>query len=137
MADAPPKKAKAVTDWMNKPRQERPDVTEQRRKLWEALTVFIHSNGGNVVPGTKRLRVELPKNSALSARLVELGCSFFARVSFLEYAKFNGVIKQRLTTAEIRQCFRTFHPPFVLIEQGADGRQADLKVERRVRVERA
>src|SRR5262245_32925583 len=62
--------------------------------------------------------------------------SFFARVS-LEYAKLNCVIKQRLTTAEIRQCFRTFHPPFVLIEQGADGRQAGLKVERRVRVERA
>ena len=76
MADGPPpKKPKAVTDWVNKPRPERLDVTEQRRKLWEALTTFIHSNGGNVVspPGTKRLRVELPQNSALPARLLELG----------------------------------------------------------------
>ena len=60
----------------------------------------------------------------------------FARVSILEYAKFNGFIKQHLTTAKIHQCFRTFLPPTICIEQGADGGQAGLKVERRVRVER-
>ena len=60
----------------------------------------------------------------------------FARVWFVEYAKFNGFIKQHLTTAKIHQCFRTFLPPTICIEQGADGGQAGLKAERRVRVER-
>lgn len=76
MADGPPsKKPKTVTDWLNKPRSERLDVTEQRRKLWGALTAFIHSNGGNVVsaPGGKSLRVEVPPGSPLPARLIEYG----------------------------------------------------------------
>ena len=77
MADSPPPKKKAISDWINRPRQNKPDIAEQRRKLWEALTAFIRSNGGHVVslPGTKNLRVELPQNSALPARLLELGYS--------------------------------------------------------------
>jgi hypothetical protein len=68
MAADPPKK-KAITDWINRPRQDKPDITEQRRKLWEALTAFIHSNGGHVVslPGAKNLRVEVPCGSSLPA----------------------------------------------------------------------
>ena len=71
---------------MNRPPQARPDITEQRRKLWEALSAFIHSNGGHVVspPGTKNLRVALPQNSALSARLLELGYSARALVGGTE-----------------------------------------------------
>jgi hypothetical protein len=66
MADAPPKKGKVTTDWINEPRQERPDENEQRRKLWEALTAFIHSDGGNVVspPGAQN-------DSALSYRKIQ------------------------------------------------------------------
>jgi hypothetical protein len=74
MAD-PPKKTKVINDWVNRPPQARHDITEQRRKLWEALTAFIYSNGGNVVspPGGKSLRVEVPSGSSLPARLIEYG----------------------------------------------------------------
>src|SRR5262249_8079404 len=55
--------------------------------------------------------------------------SFFCRTSFLEYLKVNGFIKQHLTTTEIHQRFRAFHPLAICIEQGTDGCQAGLKVE--------
>ena len=76
MAD-PPKKKTTVSDWLNRPPQQRPDAFEQRRKLWEALTAYIHSNGGFVTspPDTKNLRAEVPQKSALPARLLELGYS--------------------------------------------------------------
>ena len=40
---------------------------EQRRKLWEALRAYIHSNGGS------HLRVEVPRGSSLPAKLMEFG----------------------------------------------------------------
>jgi hypothetical protein len=48
---------------------------EQRRKLWEALKAYIHSNGGSVtgLPGTKHLRLEVPRGSSLPAKLMEFG----------------------------------------------------------------
>jgi hypothetical protein len=48
---------------------------EQRRKLCEALSAYIHSNGGWVtgLPGTKHLRVEVRRDSALPAKLMEFG----------------------------------------------------------------
>lgn len=49
--------------------------SEQRRKLWETLTAFIQSNGGWVTcpPGTRSLRFEARRDSALPAKLIELG----------------------------------------------------------------
>ena len=47
MAD-PPKKTKVINNWMNMPPQARPDITEQRRKLWEALSAFIHSKAATL-----------------------------------------------------------------------------------------
>ena len=46
---------------------------EQRRKLGEALRAYIHSSGGSVtgLPGTKHLRVEVPRGSSLPAKLME------------------------------------------------------------------
>jgi hypothetical protein len=60
----------------------------------------------------------------------------FKRARFLEYAKVNGFIKQHVTTAEIQQSFGAFLSLAICIERGADGCQAGLKVERRVRFER-
>jgi hypothetical protein len=50
---------------------------EQRRKLWEALITYITSNGGWVtgLPGAKHLRAEVPRGSALPAKLMEFGYS--------------------------------------------------------------
>jgi N-acetylmuramoyl-L-alanine amidase len=48
---------------------------EQRNKLWHALAAHIQSNGGWVtsLPGTKHLRFEVRRDSALPAKLIELG----------------------------------------------------------------
>jgi hypothetical protein len=48
---------------------------EQRKRLWAALSDFIHANGGWVVsrPGVKEVRIEIPKNSPLPVKLSELG----------------------------------------------------------------
>jgi hypothetical protein len=72
MADSPPPKKKAISDWINRPRQDKPDIAAQRRKSWEALTAFIQSNGGHVVspPGTKSLRVEIMKTHRYQAALL-------------------------------------------------------------------
>jgi hypothetical protein len=76
MADTPrdAKKNKIVSNWANRP--PRPTAgLEQRRKLWEALSAFIHSNGGWVtsLPGSRDLRIEMPQGSALPSKLLELG----------------------------------------------------------------
>ena len=77
MPDAPLKKPKAISDWLNRPRQERLDVTEERRKLSEALTEYVQQNGGWVTspPGAKNLRIETPQKSSLPTRLLEIGYS--------------------------------------------------------------
>ena len=80
MTDTLPKtnKLKATyTDWRNKPYAANP-TTEERRKQnerWSALKEYIRKHGGVVVslPGTKTLRVEVPKDSTLPAKLAELG----------------------------------------------------------------
>ena len=78
MADNPhdKKKTQTVRDWINRlPEKSRALEFEQRRKLWEALRAYIHSNGGSVtgLPGTKHLRVEVPRGSSLPAKLMEFG----------------------------------------------------------------
>jgi hypothetical protein len=62
-----------------------------------------------------------------------------AAISFstFEYAEANRFIKQYLTMAEILQSFWAFLTLAICIKQGADSCQTGLKVERRVRVERA
>jgi hypothetical protein len=80
VADAPAvKKPKAVSisNWLNKPRQEKTDLVKQRTELWDAVNAFVTQQGGWVTspPGTKRLRVEIQQDSALPARLLELGYS--------------------------------------------------------------
>ena len=77
MADNPPKKINAVSDWLNKPRQEKTDLFEQRQKLWDALHRFIQGHGAwlTSAPGAKYLRIECKQGSALPAKLIELGYS--------------------------------------------------------------
>ena len=50
-------------------------VSAQRMRLWDALHDYIHQHGGAVVsvPGHKELRIEVPKDSALTAKLAEAG----------------------------------------------------------------
>jgi hypothetical protein len=68
---------KTIIDWRNLPyaRSMWETEIEQRYNLWEALTAYIQSSGGWVIslPGTKHLRVEVPQNSALPAKLSEFG----------------------------------------------------------------
>jgi hypothetical protein len=51
---------------------------ERRKKLWDALSRFVHSQGDAwmiSVPGAKNLRIECKQGSALPAKLSELGYS--------------------------------------------------------------
>ena len=50
-------------------------VSAKRMRLWHALHDFIRQHGGAVVsvPGHKELRIEVPKDSALTVKLSELG----------------------------------------------------------------
>jgi len=78
MANDPKAKPKTPSKWANPaPIRSASTDFEQRRKLWEALTAYITSNGGWVtgLPGTKHLRVEVPRDSALPAKLMEFGYS--------------------------------------------------------------
>jgi hypothetical protein len=80
MADSVRKKYPAAQyfDPINPQRAEpTPGISEQRRKLWDALHAFIHSNGGAVVsvPGATVLRVEIPQDSSLPTKLTEAGWS--------------------------------------------------------------
>jgi hypothetical protein len=52
-------------------------AVEQRKRLWEALSDYVHAQGGWVIsrPGIKEIRIEIPKNSSLPTKLVELGYS--------------------------------------------------------------
>jgi hypothetical protein len=59
--------------WMRSPTS-RPNETERRRQgLLEALTEYVHLNGGHVIspPGQKLVRIEIPPNSDLPAKLAE------------------------------------------------------------------
>ena len=50
-------------------------VTAKRQDLWDAMHEFIRNHGGVVtsVSGTKVVRVEIPKESALPSKLRDLG----------------------------------------------------------------
>jgi hypothetical protein len=64
-------------DWKNRPYAVNAGSEEKRKQgeRWEALNTFIRKHGGAVVsvPGAKTLRVEVPKDSLLPAKLAELG----------------------------------------------------------------
>ena len=50
-------------------------ITAQRKRLWNALHDYIRQHGAAVVsvPGHKEMRIEIPKKSALPAKLAEFG----------------------------------------------------------------
>ena len=50
-------------------------ATQSRKELLEALTKYVHANGGHVtsLPGAKSIRVEAAKDSALPTKLAALG----------------------------------------------------------------
>jgi hypothetical protein len=79
MADAiQTKKPKSpYVDWRNRPYAATAGTEEKRKQgeRWAALNEYVRRNGGAVtsVPGNKTLRVEVPKGSALPAKLTELG----------------------------------------------------------------
>jgi hypothetical protein len=78
VADAPAlkkPKPKTISDWINRPRSERLDPLKARTELSEALTQYVQQNGGWVtsVPGAKNMRIEMPQNSSLPTKLLELG----------------------------------------------------------------
>jgi hypothetical protein len=59
--------------WMRSPTS-RPNETERRRQaLLETLSEFVHLNGGHIIspPGQKFVRIEVPPNSDLPAKLAE------------------------------------------------------------------
>ena len=65
------------TSWRDKPRVANAGTEEKRKQgeRWAALNEYVRRNGGAVtsVPGNKTLRVEVPKDSLLPAKLAELG----------------------------------------------------------------
>lgn len=85
MADAiQTKKPKnPYVDWRNRPCAANAGTEEKRKQneRWAALAEFIRRHGGAVVslPGVKTLRVEVPKGSALPAKLAELGYNITER----------------------------------------------------------
>lgn len=65
-----------MSDRLNPDRVEPPQtVSAQRMRLWHALHDFIRQHGGAVVsvPGRRELRIEMPKDSPLAAKLAEAG----------------------------------------------------------------
>lgn len=78
MAERDTSKTKAVRDWVNRP-PDRPRAAnfEARRRLWEALSEFVSSNGGWVtsLPGVKDLRIECRQGSDLPIKLRAAGYS--------------------------------------------------------------
>jgi hypothetical protein len=78
MADDPVRKKYGpakYSDPLNPTAETTPRVSLERLRLWNALHDYIRQHGGAVVsvPGHKELRIEIPKDSPLPAKLVELG----------------------------------------------------------------
>jgi hypothetical protein len=66
----------SITDRINNPDREAPrKVSAAQIRLWNALCGFIQSQGAQVVslPGFREIRIEVPKDSGLAAKLTELG----------------------------------------------------------------
>jgi hypothetical protein len=57
------------------PERERPKISEQRKRLWDALNAFIQKSGGWLIsaPGERWLRVEVERGSSLPTKLTEFG----------------------------------------------------------------
>ena len=65
-----------MADRLNPDRVEAPQkISAQRMRLWNALHEFCQQHGGTVVslPGHRELRIEIPKDLALTAKLSEIG----------------------------------------------------------------
>jgi hypothetical protein len=82
------KYAQKYSDPLNPTRTEVVKVSEKQRRLWDALNEFIIAHGGWVVsvPGLKVLRMGVQQDSALPAKLTELGyqphhCGLHVRIS--------------------------------------------------------
>src|SRR5262245_26019583 len=62
------------------PAKEPPKVSEQQKRLWDAVNDYVTQNGGWVVsvPHLRDVRVELPKDSALAIKLTEFGYAIVA-----------------------------------------------------------
>jgi hypothetical protein len=75
MVDAPKTKTKdAWTSWKNRPYAKGDDQKKKTAEAFEALNLFVRRHGGAVTsPPSKILRIEVPKNSELPAKLTELG----------------------------------------------------------------
>jgi len=75
--------------WLTPERTEGPQkVSAARMRLWHALNEFCRHHGGEVVsvPGHKELRIEVPKDSPLAAKLAEAGydvrhCAVTSRIT--------------------------------------------------------
>src|SRR5262249_24365047 len=52
-------------------------ASERRKELWAGINSYVRSQGCWVVsqPGLRDMRIQIPKNSALPTKLVELGYS--------------------------------------------------------------
>jgi hypothetical protein len=72
-------------------------VSERRMELWNALSKYIHANGGAVtsIPGHSALRIEVERGSALPTKLAaydprhigmttRITCGKFDRVDIIE-----------------------------------------------------
>jgi hypothetical protein len=70
-------KTKNYIDWKNRPFAKDANAEQKRQQAekWSALAEWIRKHGGSVVSihGAKTLRIEVPKNSELPAKLRELG----------------------------------------------------------------
>jgi hypothetical protein len=76
--DAPKtKKTDAWASWKNRPFAKDANAEQKRQQAekWSALAEWIRKRGGFVtsLPGIKTLKIEVPKNSELPAKLRELG----------------------------------------------------------------
>ncbi len=65
-------KAAATPD----PQTRQQKISEERRRLWDAIARFVHDNGGWVtsIPHTSPIRIEAGINSNLQDKLAEHGC---------------------------------------------------------------
>jgi hypothetical protein len=75
MADPKPKTKLDWTSWRNKPYASGDNQKKKQAEAFDAMNAFVRKHGGSIVspPGNKTLRVEVPKGSALPAKLRELG----------------------------------------------------------------
>lgn len=90
MADEPKRKEYDSANWQTVALENARarEAARQRSQLFETLNAYVHQQGGWVVspPGAKHIRVEIPKDLNLPAKLAELGytprlCSAGTRIT--------------------------------------------------------